>query len=88
LPRVLLCHNPSYFERSAGKVDLQLSGHTHGGQVNLVVRPAELFMKYGWIAGLYERSGSKLYVNRGFGTAGPPVRVGAPPEITRVVLVA
>ena len=88
LPRVLLCHNPSYFERSAGKVDLQLSGHTHGGQVNLVVRPGELFMKYGWIAGLYERSGSKLYVNRGFGTAGPPVRVGAPPEITRVVLVA
>jgi uncharacterized protein len=88
LPRVLLCHNPSYFERSAGKVDLQLSGHTHGGQVNLVVKPGELFMKYGWIAGLYERSGSKLYVNRGFGTAGPPVRVGAPPEITRVVLVA
>jgi uncharacterized protein len=88
LPRVLLCHNPSYFERAAGNVDLQLSGHTHGGQVNLVVRPGELFMKYGWIAGLYERSGSKLYVNRGFGTAGPPVRVGAAPEITRVVLVA
>jgi predicted MPP superfamily phosphohydrolase len=86
LPRVLLCHNPSYFERSAGKVELQLSGHTHGGQVNLVVRPGELFMKNGWIAGLYERSGSRLYINRGFGTAGPPARVGAPPEITRVVL--
>jgi predicted MPP superfamily phosphohydrolase len=86
LPRVLLCHNPSYFERSAGKVELQLSGHTHGGQVNLVVRPGELFMKNGWIAGLYERSGSHLYINRGFGTAGPPARVGSPPEITRVVL--
>jgi predicted MPP superfamily phosphohydrolase len=86
LPRVLLCHNPSYFERAAGKVELQLSGHTHGGQVNLVVRPGELFMRNGWIAGLYERSGSRLYVNRGFGTAGPPARVGAPPEITRVVL--
>lgn len=86
LPRVLLCHNPSYFEHSAGKVELQLSGHTHGGQVNLVVRPGELFMKNGWIAGLYERSGSRLYINRGFGTAGPPARVGAPPEITRVVL--
>ena len=45
-------------------------------------------MKNGWIAGLYERSGSRLYVNRGFGTAGPPARVGAPPEITRVVLTA
>lgn len=86
LPRVLLCHNPSYFERSAGKVDLQLSGHTHGGQVNVGVRASELFMKNGWIAGLYERSGSRLYVNRGFGTAGPPARVGSPPEITRVVL--
>jgi predicted MPP superfamily phosphohydrolase len=86
LPRVLLCHNPSYFEESAGHVDLQVSGHTHGGQVNLVVRPGELFLKNGWIAGLYERNGSKLYVNRGFGTAGPPARVGSPPEITRIVL--
>jgi predicted MPP superfamily phosphohydrolase len=86
LPRVLLCHNPSYFERAAGHVDLQLSGHTHGGQVNLVVRPGELFLKNGWIAGLYERSGSRLYVNRGFGTVGPPARLGAPPEISRIVL--
>jgi predicted MPP superfamily phosphohydrolase len=86
LPRVLLCHNPSYFERSAGHIELQLSGHTHGGQVNLMVRPGELFLKNGWIAGLYERSGSRLYVNRGFGTAGPPARVGAAPEISRIVL--
>jgi predicted MPP superfamily phosphohydrolase len=87
LPRVLLCHNPSYFERAAGKVELQLSGHTHGGQINVGgLQATEIFMKNGWIAGLYERSGSRLYVNRGFGTAGPPARVGAPPEITRVVL--
>lgn len=88
LPRVLLCHNPSFFERAAGQVELQLSGHTHGGQVNLVVRPAEVFLKNGWVAGRYERSGSQLYVNRGFGTAGPPARIGAPPEITRAVLVS
>jgi uncharacterized protein len=86
LPRILLCHNPSYFEEAAGHVDLQLSGHTHGGQVNFVVRPGELFLKNGWIAGLYERSGSRLYVNRGFGTVGPPARLGAPPEISRIVL--
>jgi predicted MPP superfamily phosphohydrolase len=88
LPRVLLCHNPSYFEHAAGNVALQLSGHTHGGQVNLVVRPADVFLKNGWVAGHYERSGSSLYINRGFGTAGPPARIGSPPEITRAVLVA
>ena len=65
---------------------LQLSGHTHGGQVNLGVRPAELVLPY--VEGLYREEGSYLYVNRGFGTAGPPARVGAPPEITLAVLTA
>jgi predicted MPP superfamily phosphohydrolase len=88
LPRVLLCHNPSYFEFAAGQVDLQLSGHTHGGQVNLFVRPADLVLPHGWVAGRYTRSGSELYVNRGFGTVGPPARIGAPPEVSRIVLVA
>lgn len=88
LPKVLLCHNPVFFPEAAGRVALQLSGHTHGGQFNLLVRPADLVLPYGYVAGLYERGGSKLYVNQGFGTAGPPARVGAPPEVTRVVLVA
>lgn len=88
LPRVLLCHNPIYFEKAAGKVALQLSGHTHGGQVNLVVRPADWVLKNGWVAGTYSRNGSRLYINRGFGTVGPPARIGAPPEITRIVLEA
>jgi predicted MPP superfamily phosphohydrolase len=86
LPRVLLCHNPSFFEESAPRVGLQLSGHTHGGQINLLVRPADWLLKNGWVAGLYREQGSQLYVNRGFGTAGPPARIGAPPEVTRVVL--
>jgi predicted MPP superfamily phosphohydrolase len=88
LPRILLCHNPSYFEEAAGQVALQLSGHTHGGQVNLIVNPAEWFVKRGWVRGSYAYKGSRLYVNRGFGTVGPPARVGSPPEITRVVLTA
>jgi len=87
LPRVLLCHNPVFFPDAAADVALQLSGHTHGGQVNLLVRPADVVLPHGYVAGLYQRDGSRLYVNRGFGTAGPPMRVGAPPEITRVVLV-
>jgi uncharacterized protein len=88
LPRVLLCHNPVFFPEAAGQVALQLSGHTHGGQVNLVVRPADWVLPYGYVAGLYERGESRLYVNRGFGTAGPPARVGAPPEVSRIVLVS
>jgi uncharacterized protein len=89
LPRVLLCHNPVYFPEAAGKVALQLSGHTHGGQINLgPMRPGDIVLPYGYVRGSYERNGSQLYVNRGFGTAGPPARIGSPPEITRVVLVS
>ncbi len=86
LPRVLLCHNPSFFAESAGRVALQLSGHTHGGQVNLGIRPADYLLPGGWVAGRYAKRGSALYVNRGFGTVGPPARIGAPPEVTRIVL--
>jgi predicted MPP superfamily phosphohydrolase len=88
MPRLLLCHNPSFFAESAGRVGLQLSGHTHGGQVNLGIRPADLLLPGGWVAGRYDKNGSALYVNRGFGTVGPPARIGAPPEVTRIVLTA
>jgi len=86
LPRVLLCHNPAFFEEAAPHVGLQLSGHTHGGQINLLVRPADWLLKNGWVSGLYRERSSQLYVNRGFGTAGPPARIGSPPEVTRIVL--
>lgn len=88
LPRVLLCHNPSFFEEAAGQVALQISGHTHGGQVNLGIRPADYLLPGGWVAGRYDSRGSQLYVNRGFGTVGPPARLGAPPEVTRIILTA
>lgn len=86
LPRILLAHQPRYFNEAAGRVSLQLSGHTHGGQINPGFRPADLLMQY--VSGRYERQGSTLWVNRGFGVAGPPSRVGAPPEVTKIVLVA
>jgi hypothetical protein len=85
-PRILLAHQPNYFDAVSGRVALQLSGHTHGGQINPGFRPGDLFMHY--IAGRYEANGSTLWVNRGFGVAGPPSRVGAPPEVTKIVLVA
>jgi predicted MPP superfamily phosphohydrolase len=85
-PRVLLAHQPAYFDISSRSVGLQLSGHTHGGQINPGFRPGDIFMRY--IAGRYEGYGSTLWVNRGFGVAGPPSRVGAPPEVTKIILVA
>ena len=86
LPRILLSHQPVTVDDWAGEVALQLSGHTHGGQINPGFSPAALMMKY--VAGAYAVGGTTLYVNRGFGTVGAPVRVGAPPEVTRIVLVA
>jgi predicted MPP superfamily phosphohydrolase len=85
-PRILLAHQPKYIEAAAGNVALQLSGHTHGGQVNPGFSLAGLFTPY--VSGRYERRGTTLWVNRGFGVAGPPTRIGAPPEVTKVVLVA
>jgi predicted MPP superfamily phosphohydrolase len=84
--RILLAHQPRFFSEAEGQVALQLSGHTHGGQVNPGFSPAGMFMEF--VAGRYERSGTTLYVNRGFGVAGPPTRVGAPPEVTKIVLVS
>jgi predicted MPP superfamily phosphohydrolase len=85
LPRILLAHQPNYFIEAAGQVALQLSGHTHGGQINPGFRPADLVFRF--VSGRYVRNGSTLWVNRGFGTAGPPTRVGAPPEVTKIVIV-
>jgi len=85
--KVLLAHQPRYVATAAAfGIDLQLSGHTHGGQVNPGVTPLGWFTRY--VAGHYDVRGTQLYVNRGFGTVGPPTRVGAPPEITKIVLVA
>lgn len=85
VPQILLAHQPRYFRYASGLVALQLSGHTHGGQINPGFSPARYLMKY--VQGRYEEEGSTLWVNRGFGVAGPPSRVGAPPEVTKVVLV-
>ena len=84
--RLLLCHNPSSFDSFAPDIDLQLSGHTHGGQVNLGIRPADYVLPHGYVAGHYRFGRAQLYVNRGFGTVGPPARLGAAPEVTKVVL--
>jgi predicted MPP superfamily phosphohydrolase len=82
-PVVLLAHNPVFFGATPARVKLQLSGHTHGGQVNLgpLVRSA-----LPYVSGRYGRGDRTLYVSRGVGITGPPVRLGAAPEIVRVAL--
>lgn len=85
LPVVLLAHDPATFKRaSQSGIDLQLSGHTHGGQIwpfRFLVRLAVPF-----VAGRYARNGAELYVSRGTGFWGPPMRLFAPAEITEITL--
>jgi len=85
-PRILLSHQPHTVDAWPGRVALQLSGHTHGGQFNPGFRPADLVMRY--VAGRYDVGETTLWVNRGFGVVGPPARIGAPPEVTKIVLVS
>ncbi|MEV4197352.1 metallophosphoesterase [Micromonospora globbae] len=84
-PVVLLAHQPvAAVEAAKYGVDLQLSGHTHGGQIvpfNLAVR-----LEQPIVSGLGEVDGTKVYVTNGAGFWGPPVRVGAPPQVTLVEL--
>lgn len=86
LPTILLSHRPEIFPRAAVRnIALTLSGHYHGGQVKvsvlgLNISPAHLLSPYP--EGLYRLRNSHLYVNRGLGTTGTPVRVNARPEIT------
>jgi predicted MPP superfamily phosphohydrolase len=91
LPRVLLCHRPYFLEEAAAMgMDLVLSGHTHGGQIvfgrigPLVLTPAAIASPYVW--GNYSRGRTQMYVSRGIGTVGLPMRVNCPPEVTRITL--
>jgi predicted MPP superfamily phosphohydrolase len=83
---VLLKHEPIIANEAGGLFDLQLSGHTHKGQIfpfNYIVK-----IFYPLDAGLVHLpQGSSLYVSRGSGTWGPPIRFLAPPEVTVIRLV-
>lgn len=92
MPRILLCHKPYFMDEfSNNNMDLVFSGHTHGGQIvfakinDTFITPASLFSKYVW--GLYKTNGTQMYVNRGIGSVGIPIRINCPPEVTKVTLV-
>ena len=82
---VLMAHQPRTARRSAAYgVDLQLSGHTHGGQIwpfGALVALQQIFL-----AGLHRQGDTRVYVSRGTGYWGPPMRLGAPSEISQLVL--
>ncbi len=93
-PVVLLCHEPDFMDsimrhELSPHVDLVLSGHSHGGQVRMpfvgALQLPPLGKKYSM--GHYQFGKSQLYVNRGIGTVGLPVRFNCPPEITHITLV-
>jgi predicted MPP superfamily phosphohydrolase len=87
--RILMSHDPSHWKTEVldayPDIDLMLAGHTHGMQLGVEIpgfkwSPVQYMYKE-W-AGLYEKNGQKLYVNRGYGFLGYPGRVGILPEIT------
>jgi predicted MPP superfamily phosphohydrolase len=88
---VLLAHQPRGIgEAVRAGVELQISGHTHGGQIvpfNLLVRTV-----YPYVRGLHrheeEGRAGQIFVSRGTGYWGPPLRLGSPPEIAKIVLTA
>jgi uncharacterized protein len=85
---ILLLHYPAVFDYIAElgiPIDLTLAGHTHGGQLSLdfVHRGLDLGrLVTHYVSGWYEKGGHQLYVNRGIGTTGFPIRLGARPEVT------
>ena len=91
VPKILLYHKPYFFnDFSKEKIDLTVSGHTHGGQV--------VFAKFGklnlsiaafvnnFVEGMYKNGNSSMYISRGIGTVGLPLRLNCRPEITILTL--
>ena len=85
--KILLAHQPkNIFDAARAGYDLQISGHTHGGQFfpwNLLVGFAQPY-----VSGLHTHRNTRIYVSRGTGYWGPPLRVGSPSEITLIKLIA
>lgn len=82
---VLMAHEPDILPEVARyNVDLMLSGHTHGGQVRLPFLPPFHLPEYGrnYVEGWFREGSTQMYVNRGIGAVGVPIRFRCPPEIT------
>jgi predicted MPP superfamily phosphohydrolase len=91
-PVMLLYHEPDLADETSldGRVALQLSGHSHGGQIRLPWKGALIlpYLSWKYDMGLYNINGMWLYTNRGIGVTNEPVRYNCPPEITHLTLVS
>lgn len=86
---ILLSHQPRVLDMEpALKHSLILAGHTHGGQVKLpfVGAPVRFAEEFKYVEGFFRRAGTQLFVTRGTGVVGLPVRIGTPPEISLIRL--
>lgn len=85
-----LVHEPDYIDQLSRlvEVDLQLSGHTHGGQVRVPGLGAIILPPWGdrYVEGLYRVGSSQVYTSRGIGMVGVPFRFNCPPEVTEITL--
>lgn len=95
IPRILLSHHPDYAEHLPGdeRVDLVISGHTHGGQIRAPfsyapVLPSAYGQKYSGGLVALEGRDTLVYVSRGVGVVGIPARINCPPELTLIRLTA
>lgn len=91
-PVILMMHEPDFVDSLARdeRISLQLSGHTHGGQVRVPGVGAIALPDYGrnYDIGLHQVNQTMMYVNRGLGVIGPPVRFNCQPEISEITLVS
>ena len=91
-PTVLLMHEPDLADEYSqdSRINLQLSGHSHGGQVRFPYMGAMVYPYLSWKypIGLYNINGMWLYTNRGLGTTNIPLRVNCAPEITELTLLS
>ena len=91
VPVVLLAHEPDLADEFSldGRVTLQLSGHSHGGQIRIPGNGAIItpYLSWNYDQGLYNVNDMWLYANRGVGVTNVPVRFNCPPEITEITLI-
>jgi len=85
--KLLLAHNPVIFRQAVrAKIDLTLSGHTHGGQIKMRDPERRILPRRKLSSGLHYRKESQIYITRGIGTVVVPARYQCPPEITLLTL--
>jgi predicted MPP superfamily phosphohydrolase len=86
--RIALFHSPAFFAVSAGRYELALAGHSHGGQVRLpFLDPLWLPSGIGrFVEGWFEKDGSRMYVSRGIGMTILPIRFFCRPELAIITL--